>query len=366
MGIAQIPADLKYWVGFSLVPGVGRARVALLQKAFPSLEAAWNASAGDLALAQLDRRTVSAIQRYRARIDLDAQMANLEDLHITPLTYLDPAYPELLGQIYDYPSVLYVRGQLLPEDKTSVAVVGTRKATAYGREVTDYLVKGLARNRVTIISGLARGIDTTAHKAALDADGRTIAVLACGLDMVYPAENLGLAREIMQHGALVSEHPPGVKPEATHFPRRNRIMSGLSLGVLVIEAGQDSGAHITARFALEQDRELFAVPGSIFSPSSKGPNRWIQEGAKLVAQPEDILEELNVAVLGQQIELKNLLPASSTERQLLSHLSREPTHIDVVVRMSGIPITEVSSTLAMMELKGLVRQVGAMNYVAAH
>ncbi len=358
--------DLKYWVGFSLIPGIGRARISLLQQVFPTLEAAWHASAEELSRSELDRRTLAAIQRSRVRIDLDAQMAKLAELHITPLVYLDPAYPELLGQIYDYPPVLYVRGDLLPEDKTSVAVVGTRKATAYGREATDYLVKGLSRNRVTVISGLARGIDTAAHKAALDAGGRTIAVLACGLDMVYPAENLGLAKEIMQHGALVSEHPPGAKPEASHFPRRNRIMSGLSLGVLVIEAGQDSGAHITARFALEQDRELFAVPGSIFSPGSKGPNRWIQEGAKLVFQPEDILEELNVAMIGQQIELKSILPASSLERRLLNHLSREPTHIDVVVRLSGLPITEVSSTLAMMELKGMVRQVGAMNYVAAH
>lgn len=359
------PSELKYWVGFTLIPGVGRARMALLEQAFGALAKAWEAPAEALQRAQMDRRTISSILRHRTSLDLDAQMEKLSALQVRPLTWNDPHYPELLRQIYDYPAVLYVRGELRPEDGTAVAVVGTRKASAYGREATDHIVRGLAHNKVTIVSGLARGIDTTAHKAALEAGGRTIAVLACGLDMVYPSDNLGLAREILKRGALVSEHPLGVKPEASHFPRRNRIMSGLSLGVLVAEAGEESGAHITARFALEQDREVFAIPGSIFSPGSRGANRWIQEGAKLVTRTEDILEELNVAVIGQQTELKSLLPATPIEHQLLQHLSRDPTHIDLVVRHSGLPITDVSSALAMMELKGLVRQVGGMNFVVA-
>ena len=261
--------------------------------------------------------------------------------------------------------MLYVRGALGPEDRTAVAVVGTRKATAYGREATTQLVAGLARSNVTVVSGLARGIDSTAHKAALQAGGRTIAVMACGLDMVYPADHVGLAREILEHGALVSEHPLGVKPEASHFPRRNRIMSGLSLGVLIVEAGEQSGAHITVRYALEQDREVFTVPGSIFAPGSRGSHRWIQEGAKPVTRVEDILEELNLAVLGQQMELKTAVPGTVQENLLLKLLSLDPVHIDEVGRQAGLPIAEVSSTLAMMELKGVVRQVGGMNFVRA-
>ena len=359
------PAELKYWVGFSMVPGVGRARIALLDQEFGGLAKAWEAPAEALRRAQLDRRTIESIQRRRTTIDLGAEMAKLARFDVRALTWHDPAYPELLREIYDLPPVLYVRGEIVPEDKTSVAVVGTRRASAYGREAASHLVTGLARSNVTIISGLARGIDTMAHRAALDAGGRTIAALGCGLDMVYPAENHGLAREVMQHGGLVSEYPLGTKPEAAHFPRRNRIMSGMSLGVLVVEAGEDSGAHLTAAYALEQNREVFAVPGSIFSAASRGTNRWIQEGAKLVVKAEDILEELNLAVLGQQMELKSLVPTTTLEHVLLQHLSTDPTHIDVVGRRSGLPIAEVSSTLTMLELKGLVRQTGGMNYVLA-
>ncbi|MBI2888088.1 MAG: DNA-protecting protein DprA [Chloroflexi bacterium] len=359
------PAEVKYWVGFTRIPGVGRARMGLLEQAFGTLSRAWDAPREALQQAGLDRRTVDAISRRRELIAPDQEMEQLRRFGVRPLTWHDEGYPELLREIPDGPPVLYVRGELLPEDRTAVAVVGTRKATPYGREATAHLVRGLARSKVTIVSGLARGIDTEAHKAALDAGGRTIAVLGCGLDLIYPAENAGLAREVLKHGAMVSEHPLGVKPEATHFPRRNRIMSGLSLGVLVVEAGEESGAHITVRFALEQDREVFAVPGSIFAPGSRGANRWIQEGAKLVSKPEDILEELNLAVLGQQLELRAVAPATATEKVLLGHLAAEPVHIDEMVRRCGLSAAEVSSTLALMELKGLVRQLGGMHFALA-
>ncbi|MEE9198372.1 MAG: DNA-processing protein DprA, partial [Dehalococcoidia bacterium] len=193
--------------------------------------------------------------------------------------------------------------------------------------------------------------------------GRTIGVQACGLDMVYPAEHLKLAHDIIESGALVSDYPLGTQPKSDHFPRRNRIMSGLALGTLVVEAGQSSGALITASYALEQNREVFAVPGSVLSPRSKGTNRLISEGAKLVAQVEDVLEELNLTMVPQQLEMKELVPDTDLEAALLKHLSREPTHIDEVRRRAGLPIDTVSSTLAMMELKGMVKQVGAMNYV---
>ncbi len=241
------PDDLKYWVGFSLIPGVGRARIGLLEQRFPNLAAAWQAPAAALLEAGLDRRTVRSVVTRRETVDLDAEMGKLKRLGIQPLVPTDPGYPVLLRECDDHPAVLYVRGELRPEDRASLAVVGTRRASAYGKEATSRLVADMVRSNVTIVSGLARGIDTAAHRAALDHGGRTIAVLASGLDTIYPADNVGLAREIMKRGALVSEHPLGVKPEASFFPRRNRIMSGLSLGVLVVEAGGGGGGPITVR-----------------------------------------------------------------------------------------------------------------------
>ncbi|MEE8419621.1 MAG: DNA-processing protein DprA, partial [Dehalococcoidales bacterium] len=223
----------------------------------------------------------------------------------------------------------------------------------------------LARNNITVVSGLAKGIDSVAHHSTLEAGGRTLAIFASGLDTVYPGENADLARRIMENGALISEYPLGTKPRADNFPRRNRIMSGLSLGVLVIEAGESSGAIITANMALEQNREVFAVPGSILSPVSKGTNQLIQDGAKLVRSYKDILEELNLTAVAQQIEMKVVIPPSDTEALLLGQLGAEPTHIDEVCRLSGLPASTVSSTLAMMELKGQVKQVGGMNYSLA-
>jgi DNA processing protein len=221
----------------------------------------------------------------------------------------------------------------------------------------------LARSDITIVGGLARGIDSVAHRAALTVDGRTIAVFGCGLDIVYPAEHAKLAREIMERGALISEYPLGTRPKAENFPRRNRIMSGMSLGVLVVEAGESSGAMITARLALEQDREVFAVPGSIFSQMSKGPNALIQEGAKLVRNHMDILEELNLSAVARQMEMKEPIPATGDESVILHCLSTEPIHIDDICHQTGLPIATVSGLLAMMELKGVVKQVGGMNYV---
>jgi len=218
---------------------------------------------------------------------------------------------------------------------------------------------------VTVVSGLARGIDSAAHHAAVQAGGRTIAVLGSGVDVIYPAENTKLAEAITRQGALISEYPLGTKPDAGNFPPRNRIISGLSLGVVVVEAGEASGANWTVRFALEQNREVFAVPGSIFAPMSRGTNKLIQEGAKLVTNYQDVLSELNLQMVGQQMEMKELLPADEVEAALLKHLSGEPTHIDEVRMAIGLPIARVSAALTMMELKGMVRQVGGASYVLA-
>jgi DNA processing protein len=357
-------ADIKYWVGLSSIPGIGRVRLAQLESHFGDLEQAWKAPAGDLKRAGLDSQALRAVTQWRDKIDPDAEMAKIDHLGIKVLTCNDPAYPRRLKEIYDFPPVLYARGEVLP-DEWCVAVVGTRRATIYGRQVTEELTAELARSNITIVSGLARGIDTIAHRAALDAGGRTLAVFACGLDIVYPPENEKLARDIMERGALLSEYPLGTRPRAENFPRRNRILSGLSLGVLVTEAGETSGAMITARMALEQNREVFAVPGSVLSPASRGTNRLIQEGAKLVREYTDILEELNLSTVARQMEMREVLPESAEESILLKQLGAEPAHIDEVCRKSGLPAAAVSSTLAMMELKGLVRQVGTMNYVLA-
>ncbi len=357
--------DIKYWVGFSLVPGIGRVRLTQLESHFGNLEDAWKAAPAALKAAGLDSSSVRAINSWRPRISLEAEMEKLDRYGVKVFTWHDPDYPSRLKEIYDYPPVLYVRGSLLPEDEWCLAVVGTRRATVYGRQVAEEIVADLARNKITIVSGLAKGIDTLAHRSALAAGGRSIAVFACGLDTVYPSENAALARSIIQQGALISEYPLGTRPKADYFPRRNRIMSGLSLGVLVIEAGDTSGALITAHLALEQNREVFAIPGNILSPASRGTNRLIQEGAKLVSGYTDILEELNLTAVAHQMEMKEIIPASDTESTLLKQLGAEPIHIDELCRSSGLPVSTLSSTLAMMELKGLVKQMGAMTYILA-
>ncbi len=357
--------DIKYRVGFNFIPGIGRVRLTQLENYFGSLEVAWKATSTDLKQAGLDGGSIRAINLWRPKISLEVEMEKLDSYGVKVITWHDSDYPSRLKEIYDYPPLLYIRGSLLPEDEWRLAVVGTRRATVYGRQVTEEIVTDLVKNRITIVSGLARGIDSIAHHTALAAGGRNIAVFACGLDIVYPAENANLARQIIQQGALISEYPLGTKPKAENFPRRNRIMSGLSLGVLVVEADEASGAMITARLAVEQNREVFAIPGSILSPASRGTNHLIQEGAKLVRDYSDILEELNLTAVARQIEMKEVIPASDTESLLLKQLSAEPTHIDEVCRSSGLPVSTVSSTLAMMELKGLVKQVGTMNYALA-
>ena len=357
--------DIKYRVSFSLVPHIGRVRLGLLEKHFPSMEDAWLASPAELKEAGLDASALDSVKKQRPKISPDDEIAKIANNGVEVFCHLDPGYSARLKEIYDYPPLIYVKGKLLPEDDWCLAVVGTRNASVYGKQVAEELSSDLVRNRITVVSGLARGIDSIAHRTALEAGGRTIAVFACGLDEVYPPENVKLAQSIMEHGALVSEYPLGTRPKKEHFPLRNRIMSGLSLGVLVIEGDVNSGAMITAERALEQNREVFAVPGSILSPTSTGTNRLIKEGAKLVNDVQDILEELNLTMIPRQMEMRELVPENETESLIIKYLSHEPTHIDEVCRSSCLPIATVSSTLAMMELKGIVRQTGGMNYILA-
>ncbi len=354
--------EIKYWIGFTRIPGIGRARIALLKAHFGSLASAWAAPRSELVKAGLDTGTTGSLLAGREGIDLDKDLSLIDKYKIKVITYESPDYPALLKETHDYPAVLYVRGELATADADSVAVVGTRKATSYGRQVTEDIVGNLALNGITITSGLARGIDTIAHRSALEAGGRTIAVFACGLDIVYPPENLKLAKDILENGALVSEHPLGTKPKPENFPRRNRILSGLSLGVLVVESGEKGGALITASFAVDQNREVFAVPGSILSGMSRGPNRLIQDGAKLVRNHLDILEELRLPVVSHQIEMKETLTPGGNESIIIKHISYEPAHVDEICRSSGLDASTVVSCLAIMELNGLVRQMGGMTY----
>lgn len=356
--------SLRYWVGFNRVPQIGPARLRLLLDHFSTLEAAWHAEPHELQAAGLDRRALANLLAARRTLDLDQELERIRRAGVTVLTWDDPAYPPRLHEIALPPPVLYLRGSLLPDDEWAVAVVGTRHPSAYGIEVTRQLAGDLARNHITVVSGLARGIDSEAHHAALAAGGRTIAVLGSGLDRVYPPENVDLARQIVGSGAVLSEYPFGTKPEAGNFPARNRVISGLTLGTLVVEAGETSGALITIHDALEQGRETFAVPGSVLSRRSAGTNRLIQRGeAKPVMAVQDILEELNLSMLAQQAEVRQLAPENDVEARLLAHLTSEPTHIDDLGHSVNLPISQVSSMLALMELKGMVRRVGAMSYV---
>lgn len=354
----------KFWLGFSRVPEIGPKRIAHLLNAFGDLQAAWTASDHALRAAGLDPLPTANLVRIRATLNLDREMEQLARAGITLLTWEESDYPALLYPLADAPPVLYIRGQLLPGDDRALGVVGTRKASTYGRDAAYHLSRQLAEQAVTIVSGLAHGIDAAAHRGALDSGGRTFAVLGSGVDIIYPTEHRALAHEICEQGALISAFPPGTRAEKGHFPRRNRLISGLALGVLVVEAPEKSGALITVESATEQGREVFAVPGSIFNSSSAGSNRLIQDGAKLVMNANDILNELNVSYTHREISAaaEQISPASPVEAQILGLLTHEPVHVDDLVRASQLPVSEIIATLTLLELKGLVRTASGMQY----
>ena len=369
--------DTKFWVALSRIPQLGTVRFRRLESHFGKLENAWNAGFNELKAAGLENRSAQEVVAAKNNSSPDDEMAALEHAGITAVTWNEPGYPPRLKEIADPPAVLYYKGTLLPVDDRSVAIVGTRSPTTYGREAAAALSRGLAETGVTVVSGLALGIDGVAHRTALESGGRTIAVLAGGLDRVYPKEHTGLFKKIQEQGAVVSEQPLGVRPDPRSFPRRNRLISGVSLGSVVIEAAEGSGARWTVYHALDQDREVFCVPGSIFSPASDFTNRMIKEGAKLVAGVSDILEELNIAEVTQGVKVPGPSSMDSPEQlrlaaadedepeeaALLAQLTDAPVHIDELRRSSGLPITSVSSTLTMLELKGKVKQVGCMHYI---
>ncbi len=353
-----------YWVGFNLVKGVGAVRFQALLDTFGDAEKAWRASPAALMSAGLSQKIVANLVEIRSKVDPEKYWEGIQKRGFHVITWLDEAYPRLLKEVDQPPPVLYVLGELRPEDGWSVAIVGTRRVTAYGRQVAEEVAGLLARNGVTVVSGLARGVDAAAHQAALACSGRTIAVLGSGIDRIYPPEHRKLAERIVAQGAVISDYPPGTPPEATNFPPRNRIISGLSRAVVVVEAGETSGALITAKFAAEQGRDVFAVPGSINAPQSQGANRLIRDGAIPLLNPADVLKELDMTMVNEQQAARLVLPGDPTESRILGIVGREPIHVDEIRSLSGMPIEIVTATLTMMELKGMVRQVGGMNYVA--
>jgi len=356
--------DKKYWVGFNLIKGIGAVRMQGLIAYFGDLEAAWKANPGDLAAAGLSLKVIERVVQARESVSLDQVWSSIEKQEITILTWQDEAYPHRLKEVDQPPPVLYIRGQYMPEDLFAVAIVGTRRITPYGRQITEELSSFLASNGLTVISGLARGVDAVAHQSALKSGGRTIAVLGSGVDRIYPPEHRGLAEKIIDNGVVISDYVPGTPPEASNFPPRNRIISGLSLAVVVIEAGETSGALITAKFAAEQGREIFAVPGSILAPQSKGTNKLIQNGAIPLLSMNDLMQALDLSRVGRQQSVRKIVPGDADEEKVLGVLGIEPLHIDDIKNQVNMPIEKVTATLVLMELKGMVKQVGGMNYAA--
>ena len=354
----------KYWVGFNLVKGIGPVRLEGLLKYFGDIHAAWMANEEQLIAAGLNSKLCRKLVITRMNTDLDSLMDQINQSGVEILTWDHTDYPDRLRRINQSPFVLYLKGNLAEEDLWSAAIVGTRRYTDYGRQVTEEITRVLASNGVTVISGLARGIDGIAHKVALEHGGRTLAVLGSGLDQIYPPEHIRLSGKIIEQGALISDYPPGTPPDGSNFPPRNRIISGLSRVVIVIEAGQKSGALITAGYAADQGKEVLAVPGRIHSPMSKGTNLLIKQGAHPLVEPRDVLDLLNLELVAEQNIVKRVLPASPKEAVVFQAVGEEPQHVDEIRNTVNMPIEEVTSTLALLELKGLVRKTYGMKYIA--
>jgi DNA processing protein len=358
--------DLKYWVAISRCPKIGAIRLVKLFNFFHSMEEAWRASFSELQRAGLDESIVHDFLAQKMIVNPDTEWEKLVKENISVLTINDPGYPKLLKEIWNPPAILYVRGVLPPDNEYNLAVVGTRKISIYGRQLASLLTGELVQNGFNIISGLALGVDALAHQTTVRLGGKTIAVLGSGIDSesIYPAGNRFLASEIIKTGgAIISEYPLGTLALPGNFPLRNRIVSGLALGTLVIEAAEESGALITAQCALEQNREVFAVPGSIFNPTSAGPNKLIKMGAKAVTSTKDILETLNLAAAADFMQNKKILPSSPEEKKIMSNLSTEPLHIDKLIAASGLDAAKIGAILTLMEMKGMVKNLGGMNYV---
>ncbi len=359
--------ERQYWLGLHLIPQFGSAKLAMLLARIPSAAELWQEPEARLLRLDLPQKLLRQFIAGRQAIDLPRELDKVWQCGAHIVSFEDPAYPPLLREIADRPLVLYVRGKLTEAETKAIAVVGTRKPSKYGWDAARAVSQNLARHNITIVSGLAHGIDTAAHRGALDDDGRTIAVMATGIDRVYPAENTELAEQIASNGALITEMPIGTAPLGKNFPQRNRIISGMSLGVLVAEAPEKSGAMNTVSHAIDQGRDVFAMPHNIFSKTGRGSNALIQDGAKLVMRVSDVLQELNMTHLHSQarIETERVHPTNDTESLIMRQLGADPIHIDVIVRQTNLSTATVSSSLTMLELKGLAETAGPMQYCRA-
>ncbi|MBI4713898.1 DNA-protecting protein DprA [Candidatus Uhrbacteria bacterium] len=355
----MIQNDLPYWLALARFQPFGSVRMQKLMRRFKTMQKVFSASASSLTEAGIEPQIVSRFLQERIHLNPEQELLKLKEENVEAITLNDEKYPSLLKTLYDPPAVLFVRGKLPSEDKKHLAVVGSRKASGYGKDAVRTIVEPLARAGVVIISGLAYGIDALAHQAALDAGGTTVAVLGSGVDTesIYPSANRTLASQILAHnGAIVSEYPIGTLPLKSFFPVRNRIIAGLSSGTLVIEAALKSGSLITARAALEQGRDVYAVPGSIYSSLSDGPNNLIKMGAIPVTQASDIYPvETNENTDKYQ-------PANEEERALFDAIEPIPRHIDELIRLTQLPPATVNHVLTILEMKGAIRHDGGQYY----
>ena len=366
-------SDVRDWIALNLIPGVGPRSFLRLLSEFRSPDRILAARERELAQVLGPKREIAQrIANYRDVVDIETEMELIEQHDVTVVTLEDPRYPLRLAEIYEPPILLYIRTALLERDKNSVAMVGTRRASMYGKEVAERLAGELALRGITVVSGMAEGVDSAAHRGALNAGGRTIAVLGGGVDVVYPVGNKKLMEEIISNGCVISEFPMGCPARGGNFPRRNRIISGLTLGTVVVEGDSHSGALITARYAAEQGREVFAVPGNVNSRRTDGPHSLIKDGAKLTETANDIIEEIEKH-LDLELEVEpaeaTALPESANvalsgvERKILDSLTDEPVHIDGIAGRCAVSAADTMSALTMLELKGLARQLPGKVFV---
>ena len=359
--------SLKYWLSWNKISDIGPKRFYKLLECFGSIDAAWQAKSGEISkVLNLSSNIATRIFEEKNNIIPEQELDLILKYKVNVLTIEDGLYPENLKTIHYPPPVLYFKGTIVESDKNSISIVGTRKATYYGKMAAEKLSKDLVLAGLTIISGMARGIDTAAHKGALSVNGRTIAVLGCGVDHMYPPENRRLAQEIQESGAIISEFPLSTLPERQNFPRRNRIISGLSLGTVVVEAAEKSGALITADFALEQGREVFAIPGNINSPLSNGAHNLIKQGAKLVDNYQDILEEIHIALPQKTAEnemVKENTSLTEEEKTIYQIITKEPIQIDEIIGVSKLSAGKVSEILLNLELKDLIKEIEGKRFI---
>lgn len=348
-----------YWFALQTVPGIGALRYVSLVKRFGSAQAALEAPTTELQrMPDFGEKITHALRTQVDWAEAEKQLAALENSGAQMITVLDSTYPESLRQIYAPPPFLLIKGVLTPADQDAVAIVGSRICTAYGRQITEQLTRGLVEAGLTIVSGLARGIDSHAHQAALKAGGRTVAILGCGLDVIYPPENKTLYDDIAASGAVMSEFVFGLKPDKFNFPTRNRIISGLSKGVIVVEAGKMSGALLTAQHAIDQNREVFAVPGNINSSASAGTNELLKQGAIPVTSPQDVLLSLGYHPDKRHEPKRRPIPElPEHELTVYNSLSERPQQIDALSNRLSRPVAEVLAALFSLEMAGLVRQL---------